>query len=108
MKYSTNHWNNINKVYILLIKIPKGKVSTYKAVSQATGIHPRAVSRILHANKEPEKYPCYKIVKSDGRLGGYGGPGGVKRKKELLERDGIEIMNGKVDLKKYLHIFSKI
>ncbi|MCK4634335.1 MAG: MGMT family protein [Candidatus Aenigmarchaeota archaeon] len=93
------------KVYKLLKKIPKGKISTYKAVSVATGIHPRAVGMILHVNPDPIGAPCYKIIKSDGSLGGYGGAGGVEKKIELLKRDGIEIRNGKVDLKKYLHEF---
>lgn len=93
------------KVYGLTKKIPKGKVSTYKAISVATGIHPRAVGMILHVNPDPVGVPCYKIVKSDGSLGGYGGAGGVKKKIELLKKDGIEIRNGKMDLKKYLHEF---
>ena len=71
----------------------------------ATGIHPRAVGMILHVNPDPVGTPCYKIIKSDGSLGGYGGEGGVKRKIELLKRDGIEIRKGKIDLKKYLHEF---
>ncbi len=94
-----------DKVYKLLKKTPKGKVSTYKAISVVTGIHPRAVGMILHVNPDPIGAPCYKIVMSDGHISGYGGTGGVKRKAELLRRDGIEIRNGKVDLKKYLHKF---
>jgi O-6-methylguanine DNA methyltransferase len=96
---------NRQKVYRILRKIPKGKVSTYKAVSGATGTHPRAVGMILRDNPDPVGAPCYKIVKSDGSLGGYGGTGGVKRKKELLRKDGIEIRKGKINLKKYLHEF---
>ncbi|UCG95332.1 MAG: MGMT family protein, partial [archaeon] len=75
------------------------------AVSGATGIHPRAVGMVLAANREPEKYPCYRIVRSDGSIGGYSGTGGVKKKVQLLKKDGIEIRNGKVDLKKCLHKF---
>ena len=94
-----------NRIYLLLKKIPKGKVSTYGEISRVTGVHPRAVGMILHVNPDPIGAPCYKIVKSDGSLGGYGGVGGVKRKAELLRKDGIEIRKGKVNLKKHLHEF---
>ena len=61
----------------LIKKIPKGKVSTYGAISQVTGIHPRAVGKILNANPDPVGAPCYKIIKSDGKesltLRGYKG-----------------------------------
>lgn len=97
--------SNHQKVYQLLKKIPKGKVSTYGAISRVTGIHPRAVGMILHVNPDPVGAPCYKIVKSDGKLGGYGGAGGVRKKAELLKKDGIKIKKGKIDLKKYLHEF---
>ena len=94
---------NPEKVYRLVKKIPRGRVSTYKAISEATGIHPRAVGMILHINKDPVEIPCYKIIRSDGTLGGYSK--GIKKKAELLKKDGIKIKNGKVDLKKYLYRF---
>ncbi|UCD04579.1 MAG: MGMT family protein [Candidatus Woesearchaeota archaeon] len=92
------------QVYQLLKKIPKGKVSTYKEISKVTGIHPRAVGVILNKNKDPKTFPCYRIVKSDGSLGGYAL--GLKKKIELLKKDGIEIKNKKINLKKYLHNFN--
>ncbi len=93
------------KVYNLVKKIPKGKVTTYRAVSEVAGIHPRAVGMILHVNPDPVGVPCYRVVKSDGQLGGYGGAGGVRRKKELLMKDGIEIKENRVNLKKHFHGF---
>lgn len=87
------------KLWLLLEKIPRGKVITYGILARRLGIHPRAVGRLLSKNPEPEKIPCYKVVRSDGSLGGYSR--GIKRKIFLLQRDGIEIKNGKVDLKKY-------
>jgi len=89
------------KVYEVVKKIPRGKVSTYKAVAQAAGTHPRAVGMILHANPDLISVPCYRVVKSDGSLGGYSR--GIKKKIELLKRDGIEIKKGKIDLKKYFY-----
>ena len=43
--------------------------------------------------------PCHRVVRSDGRVGGY--VGGVKRKIELLRSEGVEVKDGKVDLRLY-------
>jgi methylated-DNA-[protein]-cysteine S-methyltransferase len=59
------------KVYKLLQKVPKGKATTYGSIARALGINPRFVGRILSVNVHPSKYPCYKVVRADGSLGGY-------------------------------------
>lgn len=86
-------------VFRILIKVPKGKVISYKRLAELAG-NPkaaRAVGNIMKHNKKPEEIPCYKVVKSNGEIGGYSGIGGLKRKIELLKKDGIEIKNGKID-----------
>ena len=82
------------RVLNLLMKIPKGKAITYKKLAQMAGTHPRAVAKILSSNQETEKYPCYKVVRSDGSVGGY--VLGVDEKIRRLEREGIPVRNGKV------------
>lgn len=82
------------KVYRLLPKIPKGKVSTYAALAKAVDLNPRVIGMILNKNQEPRKYPCYKIIKNRGDLGGYGD--GIKKKIKLLKNDGIVIKNNKI------------
>ena len=74
-------------VYAVVKKIPKGKVMTYKQVAEAMG-HPRAaraVGTILKMNKDP-KVPCHRVIRSDGKLGGYNGFQG--KKIELLKKEG--------------------
>ncbi|MBU0577680.1 MGMT family protein [Patescibacteria group bacterium] len=84
-----------NKLQQLLLQIPKGKVTTYKEIAHAMGIKGyRFVGQLLNKNPYPDKYPCYKVVNSDGRIGGYGL--GVKEKIRRLETDGVIIENGKV------------
>ena len=79
----------------LLDKIPKGKVTTYKEIARAMGIKGcRYVGQLLNKNPEPDKYPCYKVVRSNGKSGGYSG--GQKNKIQRLQNDGIEIKKGKV------------
>lgn len=87
---------SIHKAILLLQKIPKGKVVSYKELAHATGTSPRAVGSILSCNKDPKTYPCYKVVKTNGELGGYSGPGGVGGKLRLLKKDGIVFEHGKI------------
>jgi len=84
----------------LLKQIPKGKVTTYKILSRKLKIHPRVVGMLLSMNPEPVKYPCFKVINSNGNLGGYSG-GGLKKKIALLKKDGIQIQKNKIDLKIY-------
>ena len=49
----------------------------------------------------PEHIPCYRVVNFRGELSGAFAFGGKDVQKKLLEADGIEVVNGTVDLKKY-------
>ena len=73
------------------MKIPKGKVKTYKEV--AIGIKmpksARAVANACGKNPYAPKIPCHRVIRSDGKLGGYSGNGGRKTKKKLLKSEGI-------------------
>ena len=92
----------------MLTKIPRGKVTTYGALARATGSSPRAVGQIMRRNEHPETYPCYKVVSSSGKVHGYSGclkGAKVNKKIRMLKKDGIEIVNGKIDLSKYGHKF---
>ena len=80
---------HVHKALLFLRRIPRGEVVTYKELARASDTSPRAVGRILAGNREPVKYPCYKVVSSRGELTGYSAPGGLACKRELLERDGV-------------------
>jgi O-6-methylguanine DNA methyltransferase len=88
-----------------LKSVPKGKVTTYGELAKATELHPRTVGMLMKKNSRPDTFPCYKVVRSDGSVGGYSGHGGVKSKIKMLKKDGIELKNGKIDLKKRLYRF---
>ena len=91
------------KVFEYLKTIPKGKVVTYGDIANYLGNKnlSRVVGNILHKNPNPNKYPCYKVVTSKGRLSKNFAFGGINEQKQRLEKDGIEVINYKVDLKKY-------
>jgi len=76
----------LGQVFEIVKKIPKGKTLTYKQVAEKAGSPRayRAVGNILNKNYDP-KIPCHRVIRSDGRLGGYNR--GAEKKKELLEKE---------------------
>ncbi len=72
------------KVYSIVAKIPKGKTMTYGEVAEKAGKPgaARAVGTIMSHNFRPE-IPCHRVIRSDGKMGGYN-RGGIERKKEIL------------------------
>ena len=85
------------KIEKLLMLIPKGKVTTYAAVANILNTSPRTVGRILGKNRFPIIVPCHRVVRSDGSLGGYSGPGRVRGKNALLALEGITFLeNGRI------------
>ena len=86
------------RVLELVSKVPRGKVTTYKELARALGSPKayRAVGNALAKNPRPLKIPCHRVVCSDGKIGGY--KLGIRRKTELLLREGVNVKNGKVDL----------
>lgn len=91
------------RIYEAVKKIPKGKVATYGRVAELAGEKrmARAVGNALHRNPDPEHIPCYRVVNSKGKLAGEFAFGGEGAQAELLRADGIEVVDGKVDLKRY-------
>jgi len=77
------------KVYYTVSQIPKGQVMTYKEVAEKIG-HPRAyraVGNVLSQNTNP-KVPCHRVIRSDGKLGGYNQ--GTIIKKIKLQKEGVK------------------
>jgi len=91
------------KVLNLTKKIPKGKVTTYKEIAKALNTKAyRAVGTALRKNKKPIIIPCHRVINSNGTIGSYKGKKNSEEKVKLLKKEGIEIKNNKIDLKKYL------
>ena len=86
--------NPTKRIYEAVKKIPKGSVATYGQIAELAG-------NALHKNPDPDNIPCYRVVNSKGELSGAFAFGGANRQENLLKADGIEVVNGKVDLKVY-------
>ena len=61
----------------------------------------RAVGNALHRNPEPGVIPCHRVVNSRGELAGGFAFGGLEVQAALLESEGVEVSDGRVDLSKY-------
>ncbi len=80
------------KVLEVVKRIPKGKTLTYKEVAKLAGSPRayRAVGKILNKNYDPS-VPCHRVIRSDGKVGGYNR--GAERKIKLLkEENGVDIL----------------
>ncbi|MDD5191601.1 MAG: MGMT family protein [Candidatus Nanoarchaeia archaeon] len=80
-----------NKVFREVSKIPRGKTKTYKEIAKKLKTSPRAVAKILSSNKNPIKIPCHRVIRSDGKIGGYTFKGkfNPKMKIRLLKKEGL-------------------
>ncbi|OHA47112.1 MAG: 6-O-methylguanine DNA methyltransferase [Candidatus Terrybacteria bacterium RIFCSPLOWO2_01_FULL_44_24] len=81
-----------NKVYAVVATIPQGAVLTYKQVAYLAG-RPgawRAVGNILSKNYDPA-IPCHRVIRSDGKPGGYNR--GERNKRNLLGQEGINLVS---------------
>lgn len=80
----------INKVFSLLTLIPKGKVTTYKALALKARIkNPRLIGSIIHKNTDTKKYPCHRVIRSDGSIANGYAFGGKSDQINLLKSEGI-------------------
>lgn len=75
--------------------IPYGKTRSYGELAVQTGrgkAGARAVGSIMAHNPIPIVIPCHRVVGTDGKLHGYGSPGGVDDKARLLALEGQRIV----------------
>lgn len=86
-------------VFQLVAQIPRGKVSSYGTIGKELKINPRQVGRVLHTNTNPVKYPCHRVVHTDGSTATGYVFGGPDEQQFLLEEEGV-VFEGKKAVKK--------
>lgn len=98
--------NFANKVYRLTAKVPRGYVATYQELAKALGNKKasRAVGNALNKNPFAPQVPCHRVIRSNGEVGGFAS--GSIKKKEILAKEGVKIINNKIDLVKYGYKFT--
>ena len=90
-------------IYDVVKQIPYGKVATYGQVAALAGNRrwSRVVGYALHSNPDPEHIPGYRVVNRLGEVSKAFAFGGENRQIELLQAEGVEFVDGKVDMKKF-------
>lgn len=100
------------RVYECLRQVPAGRVVTYKGLAAAAGTgSARAVGQALRGNPYAPEVPCHRVIRSDGRIGGFQGcvaGEAVQRKLALLEEEGVEFRDGRLRDKARLHAFTAV
>lgn len=93
-------------VYTALMRIPRGKVSTYSMLARASGCRrgSRAAGNALSSNPIPLIIPCHRVVRSSLEIGGFSIPGIDDRearqlKRRILVNEGVEFEGEKVNAK---------
>lgn len=91
------------RIYEAVKRIPRGKVATYRQVAALAGNEKmaRAVGNALHRNPEPGVIPCHRVVNAKGELADAFAFGGEQIQEKLLQAEGVEVKNGKVNLQQY-------
>lgn len=86
------------KIYEIVRNIPEGVVMTYGQIGEMLGDKrlARVVGNILHKNPTPIIVPCHRVVNAKGELAKNFGFGGIDKQKELLESEGVQIMDYRV------------
>ena len=95
--------SDFEKIYEVVMNIPKGKVATYGQVALLAG-NPRwsrVVGYALHANPDPSLIPCHRVVDRFGSVSKAFAFGGENMQIKLLEQEGVELKDGRVDLTIY-------
>lgn len=84
------------QVYKKLTEVPPGKVTSYGELAKAVGLKngQRIIGQIMKKNPYPVIIPCHRVVKSDGKVGGYAY--GDKIKTNMLKNEGLKIKDGKI------------
>ncbi|MDR1122416.1 MAG: MGMT family protein [Endomicrobium sp.] len=87
------------KVWIACLEIPAGKTLTYKQIAEKVGSPKaaRAVGTALANNPFAPLIPCHRVIRSDGKLGGYSASGGLKKKQVMLKYEKETGKNASLD-----------
>ncbi len=83
------------QIYDLLRQVPKGKITTYKALAEALNTKAyQAVGNAMNKNPYAPEVPCHRVVKANGELGGFAH--GAAAKQAMLEAEGISVESGSI------------
>ncbi|MBT5153233.1 MAG: MGMT family protein [Gammaproteobacteria bacterium] len=91
--------NTQGRVWQIVHQIPKGRVATYGQIASMAGIprHSRLIGRILSGLPPKTRLPWHRVINSQGRITNPA----KDRQQARLEKEGVTLINGRVNLKVY-------
>ncbi|WP_445455901.1 MGMT family protein [Flavobacterium sp. HNIBRBA15423] len=104
IKKETNKDNFFERVYEIARLIPEGKVTSYGAIAKAIGAtrSARMVGYAMNASHDMEDVPAHRVVNRKGLLSGKHHFEGTNLMQQLLENEGIKVIDNQiVDFEKY-------
>ncbi len=95
--------NAFERIYDVVRQIPRGRVASYGQVALLAGNRrwSRVVGYALHVNPDEKGIPCFRVVTKDGRVSEAFAFGGKNRQISLLEAEGVEFVDGHVDMARF-------
>lgn len=75
------------EVWATLLTIPYGQTISYKNLAKMLNTSPRAIGQALKANPLPIIIPCHRVIKTNGKLGGFSC--GIELKQILLNIENL-------------------
>ena len=88
------------KTYKLLRRVPRGRVTTYKALAAALDTKAyRAIGQFMRTNPYAPTVPCHRVVASNGTIGGFMGKSSGKvivKKIQMLQAEGIKVIGKRI------------
>jgi methylated-DNA-protein-cysteine methyltransferase-like protein len=97
-KLKSNNDNFFERVYDIVRQIPEGKVTSYGAIAKALGAarSARMVGWAMNASHNLEDVPAHRVVNRIGVLSGKHHFDGTNLMQQLLENEGIQVVDNQI------------
>ena len=97
-KATSNNDNFFERVYEIVRQIPEGKVTSYGAIAKALGTarSARMVGWAMNASHNLEDVPAHRVVNRIGILSGKHHFEGTNLMQQLLENEGIQVVDNQI------------
>ena len=97
-KATSNNDNFFERVYEIVRQIPEGKVTSYGAIAKALGAarSARMVGWAMNASHNLEDVPAHRVVNRIGMLSGKHHFEGTNLMQQLLENEGIQVVDNQI------------
>jgi methylated-DNA-protein-cysteine methyltransferase related protein len=91
------------QIWKTVSQVPVGKVSSYGLIADLAGLPGRArmVGAVLRQAPAELQLPWHRIIKSNGQLAFKAGSESARRQKELLQQEGVVVLNNRVNMKRF-------